>query len=348
MLRRQRRLRTITGHPKIPRTVFRWVLLGFTVAATLMNCSASQAQRRTSDQDDISRREAQLLERIPFDGREAYQILKEICDIGPRVSGSEGMRKQQELLQGKFEALGGKVSYQEWTVKHPENGQDVQLRNMIVEWHPDRPNRVLVCCHYDTRPFPDQDPTDPFGKFIGANDGASGAALMCVLGRSMKEIKTFGVDFVLFDAEELVFDRRRDPMFVGSTYFAQEYVRNPPDHEYKFGLLIDMIGDRNLDLFIEANSLKFAPEVTRSLWRKAQQLGVREFVARTVHEVRDDHLPLNEIARIPTCDLIDFDYPAPGRNFSYWHTTQDTPDKCSALSLAKVGWVVAEWLKSCE
>lgn len=348
MLWRQTRAGTHHEHPQIPCALSHCILFGFAVTATFVFCPASQAQRRTSNQDDISRREAQLLERIPFDGREAYQILKEICDIGPRVSGSEGMRKQQELLQGKFEALGAKVSYQEWTVKHPENGQDVQLRNMIVEWHPDRPNRVLVCCHYDTRPFPDQDPNDPFGRFIGANDGASGAALMCVLGKSMKEIKTFGVDFVLFDAEELVFDRRRDPMFVGSTYFAEQYARNPPDHEYKFGLLIDMIGDRNLDLFIEANSLKYAPEVTRSLWRKAQQLGVREFVARTVHEVRDDHLPLNEIAKIPTCDLIDFDYPAPGRNFSYWHTTQDTPDKCSALSLAKVGWVVAEWLKSCE
>ena len=322
--------------------------LGLAAVVVLLLSAESSAQRQQQDPSDLTRRELRELERIPFDGREAYQILQEICKIGPRVSGSAGMRKQQELLQKKFEALGAKVSYQEWTIKHPENGQDVGLRNMIVEWHPDRPNRVLVCCHYDTRPYPDQDPVNPFGEFLGANDGASGAALMCVLGKHMKEIKTFGVDFILFDAEELVFDRRRDPMFVGSTYFAEQYARNRPDHEYKFGLLIDMIGDRNLDLYIEANSLKFAPEVTKSLFRTAQRLGVREFVARTGHEVRDDHLPLNEIARIPTCDLIDFDYPAPGSNFSYWHTTHDTPDKCSAVSLAKVGWVVTEWLKSCE
>lgn len=348
MMQRNRRLGHNALAPMNFDTTRNRLISGMVCLVSLVICPLSYAQRRGNDDDGISRREARELDRIPFDGREAYRILKQLCDIGPRVSGSEGMRKQQELLQGRFEALGGRVSYQEWTIKHPENGRDVQLRNMIVEWHPDRRNRVLVCCHYDTRPFPDQDPVDPYGRFVGANDGASGAALMCVLGSHMKEIKTFGVDFVLFDAEELVFDRRRDPMFVGSTYFAEQYVSNPPSHDYKFGLLLDMIGDRNLDLYFEVNSLKYAPEVTRSIWQKARELGVRDFVARKGHEVRDDHLPLNEIARIPTCDLIDFDYSAPGRNFSYWHTTQDTPDKCSALSLAKVGWVVAEWLKSCE
>ena len=110
-----------------------------------------------------------------------------------------------------------------------------------------------------------------------------------------------------------------------------------------------VVGDATLDLYQEAHSMRW-PEtrpLTQSIWETARRLGVAEFIPRTRHEIRDDHLPLRNIAKIPTCDIIDFDYPAPGAR-SYWHTTADTPDKCSALSLAKVGGVVLEWLRTLE
>ena len=100
-----------------------------------------------------------------------------------------------------------------------------------------------------------------------------------------------------------------------------------------------------ITLFYERNSLRFAPEMTRSLWQTARGLGVTEFVPRPRHEIRDDHLPLNRIAGIPTTDVIDFDYPRPGLARSYWHTVEDTADKCSGESICKVGWVLLEWLK---
>ena len=286
---------------------------------------------------------------IPFDGERAYAHLKAICDIGPRVAGTDGMAKQQAYLKNHFEKLGGIVSLQEFDVRHPLDGARTRLGNMIVQWHPDRKERVVLCAHYDTRPFPNEDPdlAKRRDKFLGANDGASGAALLCELGQHMPELRSnYGVDFVLFDGEELVYDNQRDPYFLGSEHFARDYVANPPGYRYRWGVLVDMIGDAELQIYREVNSMSW-PEtrpLVLDIWNTARQLGVREFINVNRHTVRDDHLALRNIARIPTCDIIDFDYPRP-RGPSYWHTTRDVPENCSALSLAKVGWVLVEWLK---
>jgi Zn-dependent M28 family amino/carboxypeptidase len=157
----------------------------------------------------------------------------------------------------------------------------------------------------------------------------------------------FGVDFVLFDAEEFIFDANRDKYFLGSEHFARQYVADPPLHRYRAGVLLDMVGDAHMDFYQERNSLFHARGLVNEIWDTAKRLGVREFVSRPGYEIKDDHLALNTIARIPTCDVIDFDYPRP-RAASYWHTQADTPDKCSPLSLAKVGWVMLEWLQGIE
>lgn len=291
---------------------------------------------------------ALTLETIPFDGRQAFEHLEQICAIGRRISGSAGMAKQQELLATHFKRLGATVALQQFDVRHPEDGSRVTLANMIVEWHPERNNRLLLCAHYDTRPFPDQDRRNPRGTFIGANDGGSGVALLMELGRHMPDLEgPYGVDFVFFDAEEFIFDADRDKYFLGSEYFAQQYATQPPPHRYRAGVLLDMVGDSHLEFYQERNSLYHARGVVNGIWNTANRLGVREFIRRPGYEIRDDHLALNKTARIPTCDIIDFDYPRP-RAASYWHTEADTPDKCSALSLAKVGWVVIEWLKSAQ
>jgi Zn-dependent M28 family amino/carboxypeptidase len=185
---------------------------------------------------------------------------------------------------------------------------------------------------------------------VGANDGASGVAILAELGHHMASVAEVGVDFVLFDGEEFVFDDDRDKYFIGSEYFARDYATKPPTHRYRYGVLLDMVGDANLQIFQEGNSVTWrdSAPLVYDIWRTARGLGVREFIPRPGHTIRDDHLALHDIAGIPSCDIIDFDYPRPGARGSYWHTTLDTPDKCSPLSLAKVGWVVLEWLKGLE
>lgn len=284
---------------------------------------------------------------IPVNGQRAYGYLKDICAIGPRVSGTEGMQRQQAYLKDHFEKLGGQVKLQEFDARHPLTGANVRLANMIVQWQPEKQDRVLISAHYDTRPFPDQDPVDPKGIFIGANDGASGVAVLCELAHAMPTLKCkYGVDFVLFDGEELVYDGQRDPYFLGSEHFAREYAANPPAGRYRSGVLLDMVGDANLQIYREANSLRTPQtrQLVNDIWAIARDLGVREFIFSTRHEIRDDHLALNNIAGIPTIDIIDFDYPT-SRPPGYWHTTRDVPEACSPLSLAKVGWVMKTWLE---
>ncbi|MCA9186985.1 MAG: M28 family peptidase [Planctomycetales bacterium] len=155
----------------------------------------------------------------------------------------------------------------------------------------------------------------------------------------------------MFDGEEFIFDDRRDTYFLGSEYFARQYAQNPPAHRYEWGVLLDMVGDAQLEIYQEKYSMSWPKTrlLVQRIWKTADRLGVKEFIPRRRYEIRDDHLPLNTTAHIPTCDIIDFGYPQDSsfdRGKSYWHTTQDTPDKCSALSLAKVGWVVLEWLRT--
>ncbi len=280
------------------------------------------------------------LEQIPFDGQAAYEHLKQICDLGPRQSASPGMAAQQKMLVDYFQKLGGKVKLQQFRIRHPLDGTEVRMANILVSWHPERKERILLAAHYDTRPFPDQDRLNPRGTFVGANDGASGVALLMALAPEMPSLPgNLGVDFVLFDGEEFVFNEN-DVYFLGSEFFAREYAAGKLDGKYRWGVLLDMVGDGDLQVFQERNSAtwKNTKPLVHEIWQKAAKLGVREFVAKPKFELRDDHLPLHDTAKIPTIDVIDFDYP-------YWHTEGDTADKCSALSLAKVGWVIREWLK---
>ncbi|PHQ32683.1 M28 family peptidase [Rhodopirellula bahusiensis] len=282
-----------------------------------------------------------------YDADRAMGYLVEICDLGPRPSGSPAMLQQQEMLTKVFEENGGEVRLQRGEIRHPQTGENVPIANLIAAWNSNAPTRFLLCAHYDTRPYPDRDRRDPKGVFIGANDGASGSAALMELSHQFQNLpKDIGVDIVLFDAEEFVFGEQSGEYFLGSTLFAQQYLMEPPAVPYQSGVLLDMIADRELQLLYERNSLRYARDVTRSVWATAKRLGVRAFTPRARSQaIRDDHLPLNQIAKIPTTDLIDFDYPRPGfRAPQYWHTTQDIPENCSGESMAAVIWVVHEWM----
>lgn len=314
---------------------------GVVAALSLLTDKAPEA----AEAREISSR--LTLEEIPFNGARAYEYLKAICAIGPRVSGTPGMAKQQKLLEAHFTKLGGKVEYQRFRVRHPLTGAAVPMANLIVHWHPERKKRILLCAHYDTRPIPDRDPNPANrreGVFLGANDGASGAALLMELAHHMPDLETeYGIDFCLFDGEELVYNNRRDPYCLGSEWFARQYAAGRMACRYRWGVLLDMVGDADLQLYQEKNSM-FWPDtrpLVLDIWKTAARLGVEEFIPRRKHEVIDDHLKLRNLGGIPTCDIIDFDYP-------HWHTARDAPQQCSALSLAKVGWVLHEWLKTVE
>ena len=153
-----------TPAPAVHRTISaqQWFLacsvvaaLGIVVAVWLFG-----GQPAATPQAQANQRPASGLDEIPFPGAAAFAWLERICALGPRVSGSEGMARQQQLLAAHFTELGGQVELQEFAVRHPQTGQRTELKNLIVRWHPQRKSRVLLCAHYDTRPFADRDP-DP-------------------------------------------------------------------------------------------------------------------------------------------------------------------------------------------
>ena len=354
---------TLTGCPGVEQTtdadegvanVRRTIILQYTRQGRLTPAVRERLMALTTSdelQDYAKQQDEAYLDQLPIDGRLCMEMLNEVVRIGPRWSGSVGMLKQQQILDKHFSNLGGKVEYQRFRARNPISKQGVEtvdMANMIIRWHPQRTRRILLCAHYDTRPFPDNDP-DPGkrrGVFVGANDGGSGVAVLCALAEKMEEFESeFGVDMVLFDGEELVYNSSRDPFFLGSTHFAREYAATSQRQKYVAGILLDMVADADLQIYQEVNSRRMAPRVVQQVWATAKRIGVPELRPSARHEVRDDHLPLNEIAKIPTIDLIDFDYPSPQKRETYWHTTEDTVDKCSAISMAHVGWVVWEWLK---
>jgi glutaminyl-peptide cyclotransferase len=282
-----------------------------------------------------------------IDGKRAFGYLEAICKIGPRVAGSEANTRQREWVAKHFRDQGGVVREQPFDGVDPKNQQPVKMVNLIGSWFPERLERVLLAVHYDTRPFPDEE-VDPERKklpFIGANDGASGVALLMEIAHHLKDSKTqWGVDLVLLDGEEIVYGRGPDTIgdyFLGSKAFGQAYSQSQRNRKrttphYYCGFVLDMVGDKNLTIDKEPNSLEFDYKLVRDVWSLAKALKVPQFRDRIGQAVQDDHLPLYS-SGIPTIDIIDFDYP-------HWHKATDLPENCSAASLEAVGRVMTAWL----
>jgi hypothetical protein len=312
----------------------------------------------TNRQSPVFRMVAQSDKNNPIDGNRAFGFLQHICTLGPRITGSPAMQSQQQILSEYFTNLGGKVRLQHFSFPHPLKKSPQGGSNLLVEWHPDRQDRILLCVHYDTRPQGDNSLVPAYQRgniFLGANDGASGVALLMELGNHIPTLSThYGIDFLFVDAEEYVFSNSpKDRYFLGSEFFARDYIQNPPKHRYKKAVVLDMIGDRHLQIYQDRNSVwwKDTRPITKEIWKTAKDLGVHEFIPRTHPKmrqpIRDDHLMLHNVGKIPTCEIIDFDYPKWPQN-RYWHTAEDTPEHCSAESLSKVGWVMLEWLRSTQ
>jgi glutaminyl-peptide cyclotransferase len=289
---------------------------------------------------------------IPFDGERAMKYLKELCDIGPRISGTPGMAQQQKRVIEHFQKHGATVTRQEFTVRQRSRRDDVRMTNLIAYWHPERKRRIILCSHYDTRPAADQEPDRlNWNKpFLSANDGTSGVALLMELAHHIADVPTpVGVDFVLFDGEEYIFDpgepylREGDRYFLGSEHFASEYLRTAGKRPFRYeaAILFDLFAHENARLAIEGYSYQFAPGLVNQVWKVAESVGAKSFryergFRRSI-DVLDDHIALNR-AGIPAIDIIDFDY-------VHWHRLSDTPEQCSAKQFAEVARVVTTWLQ---
>ncbi|HEX6574794.1 MAG TPA: M28 family peptidase [Gemmatimonadaceae bacterium] len=275
-----------------------------------------------------------------FDGESALRYAKAQLDFGPRIPGTPGAQKAGDWIINEMKQRADTVIVQSWT-HTTTDGKQLPMRNILARFNPKATDRILYVTHWDTRPI--SDGSGNLGErqlpVPGANDGASGVGLFVALGDALKKNpSTFGVDLLFVDGEDYgSFD---DPdlhdVLIGSAYFA----KNPPDSGYKpiFGVLWDMIGDKDLAIQKEGYSVQQAPEVVDRVWSKAAELGHdRVFLPVEIGPITDDHVPLLQ-AGYRVIDVIDLDYPD-------HHRPTDTIDKISAKSLSIVGEVAEALLR---
>ncbi|MBI5880068.1 MAG: M28 family peptidase [Chloroflexi bacterium] len=255
-----------------------------------------------------------------FDGASAMRFAQAQCDIGPRPTGTAQGKQTGDTIIATLKSFGWSVEEQKFDYRA------VPIRNIIAKRGQGAP--VILGAHYDTRPRADQDPRSPASPIIGANDGASGVAVLLELARVLPALPAKSIWLAFFDAEDWG-GIDGWPFSVGADYLAASLTQAP-----QAVVVLDMIGDRDLQIYYEQNSNM---AIQQAIFGEAARLGYSaNFIAQPRFSMTDDHTPFLQRG-YAAVDLIDFDYP-------YWHTLADTCDKISAMSMEKVGRTMTSWL----
>ena len=266
-----------------------------------------------------------------FSGSAAYGYAKAQVDFGPRVPGSVAAQKAGDWIIAQMRVRADTVIVQSFAYTTAD-GKTLHLRNILARFRPQLSERVLYMTHWDSRPISESAATEAEKKMPvpGANDGASGVGMFIALGDVLKRTPpTVGVDLLFTDGEDYgQFGPPEVDVLIGSKYFASHLPS--PGYRPLYGVLWDMIGDKDLRIPYEMNSFQQAPEVVSRVWQTAADLGYGDiFVQESGGLITDDHIPLLN-AGLRVIDVIDLLYPP-------HHTPQDTMDKISAKSLSIVG-----------
>ena len=288
-----------------------------------------------------------------FNADSAYAFVKAQTDFGPRVPGTEAHELCAAWLVEQLSEYADTVIVQKFRTRL-YNNKGIDGKNIIASFNPKAAKRIVLCAHWDSRPFADHDPDEAnWNRPIdGANDGASGVGVLieaarCFYLQPLNE-KT-GVDIILFDLEdfgprqdqaELYYDNGRNHWALGSQYWAATpHVRN---YNALFGVLLDMVGGPNPHFMKEFYSVNYASSLSHEAWTYAQSLGYGSFFVDNLGDpISDDHLPLNEIAGIPTIDIIDLQPNSSNGCFpETWHTLNDNFHNIDKNTLEMVGKVV--------
>lgn len=312
------------------------------VAASITACSS--AKRGSSDPSEQSATDSTATAAILFCADSAFSYVKAQCDFGPRVPGTDAHRRCGDYLAAHMEACGANVINQRTTLT-AFDGTRLPARNIIAEFAPDSSRRILLLAHWDCRPWADSDP-DPGRRnepVMGANDAASGVAVLMELARVFAvDAPPVGVDLLLVDAEDWGTSNNEESWALGTQY----WVKNPHRKGYRpqFGILLDMVGAAGAQFAKEYFSMAYAPSVISDVWTAALKSGYGNyFVASRGGGVTDDHIFVNA-AGIPCIDIIDYRTDAESGFFPGWHTTADTPDCIDPSTLKAVGQTLVNFI----
>lgn len=280
-----------------------------------------------------------------FSADSAYLYCLQQCDFGPRTMNSKAHDLCEEWIVSKFKAFGMDVTTQKADLKGFD-GTILKSTNIIASYKSELANRILLCAHWDSRPWADNDPDEANHKtpVLAANDGASGVAVMLEVARQLPDTLGIGVDFVCFDAEDWGVPQWSDAVDDGNSWAlgAQYWAANCSKKQaktYRFGILLDMVGGQGAQFYKEGMSLQYASSVVDKVWRAAQVVGFGSmFPTQTGSRIIDDHIPVNRVAKIPTIDIIPYYPNCEQSSFGpTWHTVNDDMAHIDKNALQAVG-----------
>ena len=288
-----------------------------------------------------------------FNADSAYSYCEAQCAFGPRTMNSEAHEACGKWIAEKFASFGMAVSTQKADLKGFD-GTILKSTNIIASFKPELTNRILLCAHWDSRPWADNDPDEANHKkpVMAANDGASGVAVMLEVARLLPDSLGIGVDFICFDAEDWGIPQWSDAEEDGNSWAlgAQYWAANPHQQDYKanFGILLDMVGGQGATFYQEGMSVRYARHIVEKVWRAAQVVGFGSmFPMQTGGNITDDHIPVNQVAKIPTIDIIPH-YPTCEQSTfgPTWHTVNDDMAHIDKNTLQAVGQTLIQVLFS--
>ncbi len=278
-----------------------------------------------------------------FSGERAIELAAAQVAFGPRVPNSPAHDSCLAFMHTFLSNLAPRVKMQDFVLPGYDGAQ-LRLANIIAKFNPDSKVRIVLAAHWDSRPRADmeKDEAKKASPIPGANDGASGVAVLMHLAELFaKTPPPVGVDLVLFDGED--YGKEGDEAFycLGAKYFSSTIA---PDYNPVFGILLDLVGDKDAVFYREGYSDRLAGDIVDLLWANAHKLGLKEFRNRAADAILDDHVSMNLTAGIKTVNIIDMDligHKDPSERRKYWHTHKDTMENLSPATLGNVGTLLA-------
>jgi glutaminyl-peptide cyclotransferase len=321
------------------------------VAIALFSCN-------TEKKDNSKAEKPSRTVNVPaFNADSAFVFVKIQVDLGPRIPNSPAHKAAGDYLVQSLKKYGAQVQVQEFK-QETFDAQPLNLRNIIGSFNPEKTRRILLAAHWDTRPYSDKDKEKPNATFQGANDGASGVAVLLEIARSMKasSVPDVGIDIIFFDGEDWgerinqedipLRDGLQDWWCLGSQYWAKN--KHKANYSAYYGILVDMVGAKNAQFHREGYSLEYAPGIVDKVWNAAGKLGYSHvFIKANQAGITDDHVFVNELAKIPMIDIVQFE-PGIGYFGEFHHTQKDNIELISKETLKAVGQTVMQVVYSEE
>ncbi len=318
------------------KSIFQTVMMSIALVA-VASCSSRSSK-------PLPQQSIETLPDVTFSADSAYNYVAQQCAFGPRVPGTDAHAQCLEYLTTKMRSFGAEVSVQEGEGT-AYDGSRVAVKNVICSFRADRVNRVLLCAHWDSRPWADHDADKAnYDKPIsGANDGASGVGVLMEIGRQLQaKAPHIGVDIIFFDTEDgglpdhKSVERYIDAWCIGSTYWSTSELGKNAEHRY--GVLLDMVGDKDAVFPMEQFSKQYAYDVLDKVWTIAEAKGHADRFSRTEGSyITDDHVPVNKNTKVPMIDILHYNSSSKKGFCKTWHTQQDVIENISKESLAAVG-----------